>query len=134
MAAENLHIVTSDLNHTGSGGPLTDTDDLSITVAAVNDNPNLQPDTTTPVSYTENAGPTTLFSAESINSPLADPDQSANFLGGSLTVGVTSGFVAGDEIALIGPFGVSSFHIVGSNLEIRATTLSVRFPATAARR
>ena len=98
FGAENLHIVTSDLNHTGVGRAAERHRRSSVTVAAVNDNPNLQPDTTTAVSYTENAGPTTLFSAETINSPLADPDQSANFLGGSLTVGVTSGFVAGDEI------------------------------------
>src|SRR5215472_3661245 len=32
FAAENLHIVTSDLGNTGSGGPLTDTDDVAVTV------------------------------------------------------------------------------------------------------
>ena len=46
--------------------------------------------------------------------PLADPDASANFAGGSVTVAVTAGFVAGDQIALL---AASPFHIAGSSLE-----------------
>ncbi len=113
FGAENLHIVTSDLGRTGSGGPLTDTDDLSITVNAVNDPPNLQPDTTTPVSYTENATATALFAGEAVDSPLADVDQSANYAGGSVDLQITAGTVTGDRISLTG----STFHISGGNIQ-----------------
>src|SRR5207253_849909 len=37
--SDSLSVVTSDLGHTGSGGALTDTDTVSITVTAVNDAP-----------------------------------------------------------------------------------------------
>ena len=87
LGTETLHIVTNDNSHTDSAafpGAQTDTDDLSITVNAVNDNPNLQPDTTTAVSYTENAAPTALFAGENVDTPLGDVDQSANYSGGSI--------------------------------------------------
>jgi len=111
FGAENLHIVTSDLGHTGSGGPLGDSDDLSITVNAVNDPPNLQPHTTSAVSYTENAVPTSLFAGEAIDSPLADVDQSANYTGGSVTLSI-SGSVTGDQLSLI----TGAFHLAGTNV------------------
>ena len=50
FAVEKLHIVTSDNGHTGTSGPLGDTDDLILNIVAVNDAPNLQPDTTSPTS------------------------------------------------------------------------------------
>ena len=113
FAAENLHIVTSDQGFNGTGGPLTDTDDLSITVTAVNDNPNLQPDTTTAVSYTENAAPTALFAGENVDTPLADVDQSANYSGGSIDLQITAGLVTGDRIDLTG----ARFVIVAGNIQ-----------------
>ena len=59
FGAENLHIVTSDLNHTGVGRAAErHRRSFGHGGNAVNDNPNLQPDTTTAVSYTENAAPT----------------------------------------------------------------------------
>jgi hypothetical protein len=39
--AEELSIVTSDLGNTGSGGAKTDSDDLAVTVTAVNDAPTI---------------------------------------------------------------------------------------------
>jgi choice-of-anchor C domain-containing protein len=36
---DTIHIVTSDLGNTGTGGPLTDTDDVIVHVTAVNDAP-----------------------------------------------------------------------------------------------
>ena len=45
---DSLSIVTSDLGNSGSGGPLTDTDNVAITVTAVND----APVNTMPASYT----------------------------------------------------------------------------------
>ncbi|HEY2248453.1 MAG TPA: DUF4347 domain-containing protein [Bradyrhizobium sp.] len=113
FAAENLHIDTSDLGHTGTGGPLTDTDDVAVTVNAVNDNPNLQPDTTPPVSYTENASATAIFSGENVDSPIADVDQPANYAGGSIDLNITAGAVTGDRISLTG----STFHISGGNIQ-----------------
>jgi hypothetical protein len=120
FAAENLHIVTSDLGNTGSGGPQTATSDLSITVTAVNDPPNLQPHTTSALSYTENAAVTALFAGEAIDTPVADPDNPANYSGGSLTVGITSGFVTGDQIVLLAS---SPFTISGGTLMDGATAI-----------
>ena len=68
----------------------------------MNDNPNLQPDTTTPVSYTENAAPTALFAGENVDTPLGDVDQSANYAGGSIDLNITAGLVTGDRISLTG--------------------------------
>jgi 6-phosphogluconolactonase (cycloisomerase 2 family) len=113
FGAETLHIVTSDNGHTGTGGALGDTDDLGITVNAVNDNPNLQPDTTTAVSYTENAAPTALFAGENIDTPLGDVDQSANYATGSIDFNITAGAVSGDRISLTG----ATFHISGGNIQ-----------------
>ena len=69
---------------------------------AVNDNPNLQPDTTSAVGYIENAAPTALFSLENVDTPLADVDQNANYSGGSIDLNITAGLVAGDRISLTG--------------------------------
>src|SRR5205823_3692404 len=112
FGTETLHIVTNDNGHSGCRfglsftgltviarssfpGALSDNDDLAITVNPVNDNPNLQPDTTSPVSYTENAAPTALFAAENVDAPLADVDQSANYAGGSIDLQITTGLVSG---------------------------------------
>jgi hypothetical protein len=113
---ETLHIVTNDNSHTDSAafpGAQTDTDNLTITVNAVNDNPNLQPDTTTAVSYIENAVPTALFSGENVDTPLGDVDQSANYAGGSIDLNITAGLVTGDRIDLTG----SRFVIVAGNIQ-----------------
>src|SRR5699024_3080876 len=112
FAAETLHIVTSDNGNTGTPGALGDTDNLTINVLAVNDNPNLQPDTTSAVGYIENAAPTAIFSGENIDTPLADDDQSANYLGGSIDLNITAGLVSGDRISLLG----ARFTISGGNI------------------
>ena len=117
FATETLHIVTNDNSHTDSAafpGAQTDTDDLTITVNAVNDNPNLQPDSpVTPVSYIENAVPTGLFSGENVDTPLGDVDQSANYLNGSIDLNITAGLVTGDRISLTG----TRFVIVGTGIQ-----------------
>jgi hypothetical protein len=116
FATETLHIVTNDNSHTDSAafpGAQTDTDDLTITVNAVNDNPNLQPDTTTPVSYIENAAPIALFAGENVDTPLGDVDQPANYSGGSIDLNITAGAVTGDRISLTG----ATFHISGGNVQ-----------------
>jgi hypothetical protein len=124
FATETLHIVTNDNSHTDSAafpGAQTDTDNLTINVAAVNDNPNLQPDTTTPVSYTENAAALALFSAENVDTPIADVDQSANYSGGSIDLNITAGSVTGDRISLTG----SRFVIVGTSIQDTANANAV---------
>jgi hypothetical protein len=116
FGTETLHIVTNDNSHTDSAafpGAQTDTDDLTITVNAVNDNPNLQPDTTTPVTYIENAAPIALFAGENVDTPLGDVDQSANYAGGSIDLQITAGLVTGDRIDLTG----SRFVIVAGNIQ-----------------
>jgi 6-phosphogluconolactonase (cycloisomerase 2 family) len=102
LGAETLHIVTSDNGNTGTPGALGDIDNLIINVLAVNDNPNLQPDTTSAVGYIENAAPTALFSLENVDTPLADVDQNANYAGGSIDLNITAGLVSGDRINLTG--------------------------------
>src|SRR5207244_12355446 len=102
IGTETLHIITSDNGNTGTGGPLSDTDDKTITVLAVNDAPNLQPDSTSAVGYIENAAPTALFAGENVDTPLGDVDQSANYSGGSIDLQVTAGLATGDRITLTG--------------------------------
>jgi hypothetical protein len=105
---------TVNLTTTGTGGTTqysTGTVALAETINAVNDNPNLQPDSTSAVSYTENAGPTALFATETVDSPLPDVDNSANYAGGSIDLNITLGAVTGDRLSLTG----SRFVIDASN-------------------
>ena len=77
----------------------------TITVEAVNDGPTLVLSPAGPVSYTENAGPTALFSVASIT----DPDAPAEFSGGSYTVAITNPDPGGgDQIVLLGSSGFSA--------------------------
>ncbi len=85
----SLQIVSDDLGNTGSGGPLTDTDTVNITVNEQNDAPVV---TTTAgnLSYNENAGPVAIDPGLTVT----DID-SANLIGA--TVAITSGFVSGQD-------------------------------------
>jgi Ca2+-binding RTX toxin-like protein len=102
FAVENLHIVTTDGGNTGSGGTLGDTDDVTIIVNAVNDTPDVQPDTFSAVAYTENASTTALFAGSNVDTPLGDVDQVTNYFGGSIDLIITGGLVSGDRLQLTG--------------------------------
>jgi VCBS repeat-containing protein len=88
----------------------TATDTAAITVTAANDAPDLTPNAPGAVSYTENAAsPTALLATGAVS----DIDAPTNFTGGSLTVAINTGTVAGDQIVLL---TTSPFHISGSSL------------------
>src|SRR5262249_36086887 len=61
-------------------------------------------------SYAENAAPTALLATGAVS----DADNPTDFSGGSLTVAINSGAVAGDRISLLGS---SPFHIPGGVLQ-----------------
>src|SRR6266436_515622 len=84
--SDSLSVVTSDLGHTGTGGPLTDTDSVAITVTAVNDAPvNTVPGTQNP----GNGNTTLTFSgANAIN--ISDVDTGANTVTVSLSLGTSA--------------------------------------------
>jgi VCBS repeat-containing protein len=94
-----LTITTSDLGNTGVGGAMTDTDNVSITVTAVND----APVNTTPAGATTNEDTPSTFGLS-----IDDTDDNGGMLevtltvtNGTLTLGSTGGlaFTAGDGTA-----------------------------------
>jgi hypothetical protein len=87
--AASLQIISDDQGNTGTGGPLTDTDTVNITVNAANDAPVL---TTTGgnLSYTEGAA------ATAIDPGLTVTDSDSTNLTGA-TVAITVGFVSAQD-------------------------------------
>ena len=83
----------------GDGASGSDTATINIT--AVNDGPDLTPNSPLAVSYTENAAPTQLLATGAV----ADPDAPANFATGGLDLQITAGSVAGDAIVLLASSG-----------------------------
>jgi hypothetical protein len=88
--AASVQIVSDDQGFTGTGGALTDTDTINITVTAQNDAPVV---TTTAgnLSYTENAG------AVVIDPGLTVTDLDSTNLTGA-TVAITAGFVSAQDV------------------------------------
>src|SRR5205085_9396491 len=87
--AANVQIVTSDLGNTGSGGTLTDTDNVAITVNAVNDAPVLTAGGT--LGYTENDPATPIDTTITVN----DVDN-ANL--SSASIQITGNYVNGEDV------------------------------------
>jgi Ca2+-binding RTX toxin-like protein len=114
--ADSLSIVTSDLGHNGTGGPLTDTDNVAITVNAVNDAPVA---TITPVSLSATEG----VSLDLKTAGLSISDVDAN--GGSVTVtlsvgeGTLNASVGNSGVTLSGS-GTSSLTITGLVSQVNA--------------
>src|SRR6185503_13488298 len=100
--AANLQIVTSDLGNTGSGGTLTDTDNVAITVGAVND----APVNTVPGAQSTSEDTALVFSSGNSNQiSISDLDAGASTVqvtltgtNGVITLNGTTGlsFTAGD--------------------------------------
>src|SRR5678809_367430 len=98
---DTLSITTDDLGNTGSGGALSDTDTVAITVAAVND----APVNSVPTAQTVNEDTNLVFSTANGNAlSISDVDAGSsslsvtlNVLHGSLALGGTTGltFTAG---------------------------------------
>src|SRR6185503_14269645 len=103
--AANLQIQTSDLGNTGSGGTLTDTDNVAITVGAVNDAPVI----TVPPAQSTNEDTALVFSSGNGNQiSISDVDAGSSSVqvtltstNGAITLNGITGlsFSAGDGTA-----------------------------------
>ncbi len=92
---------------------------VTISVTAQNDAPNLTPDAPAAALFTENAGsPTPLLATGAVT----DPDNAADFAGGSFQVEITANGGAADQIVLRTGSG---FHVNGGNLELDAGNVVV---------
>ncbi|HSE31384.1 MAG TPA: choice-of-anchor Q domain-containing protein, partial [Pyrinomonadaceae bacterium] len=124
--AASLQIVSDDQGNTGTGGPLTDTDTVNITVNAANDAPVV---TTTAgnLSYTENDPATAIDPGLTVT----DGD-SANLVGA--TVAITSGFVSGqDTLAFTTQLGITGNYNSGTGVLTLTGSSSVANYQTALR-
>ena len=90
----------------------TSTATVNVSVAAVNDAPDMQPNSPTAVAFTENGAAVKLMPTAT----LVDPDSPASFNGGSIAVSL-AGSVAGDQIVLSGGGATLS----GANVLVGAT-------------
>jgi hypothetical protein len=124
--AASLQIVSDDQGNSGSGGPLTDTDTVNISVNAENDAPVV---TTTAgnLSYTENDPATAIDTGLTVT----DGD-SANLVGA--TVAITSGFVAAqDTLAFVNQNGITGNYNSGTGVLTLTGSSSVANYQTALR-
>jgi hypothetical protein len=124
--AASLQIVSDDQGNSGTGGPLTDTDNVNITVTATNDAPVI---TTTAgnLAYTENAGAVAIDPGLTVS----DPD-STNLTGA--TVAITAGFVSADDtLAFTNQLGISGNYNSGTGVLTLTGTTTVNNYQTALR-
>ena len=124
--AASLQIVSDDQGNTGTGGPLTDTDIVNITVTAVNDAPVV---TTTAgnLSFTENGA------AAAIDSGLTVTDVDSTNLTGA-TVAITGNFASGqDVLAFANQLGITGNYNAGTGVLTLTGTTTVGNYQTALR-
>jgi hypothetical protein len=124
--AASVQIISNDLGNTGTGGPLTDTDSVNITVNAANDAPVV---TTTAgnLSYTENDPATAIDPGLTVT----DVD-SANLVGA--TVAITGNFSsAQDTLAFTNQLGITGSYNSGTGVLTLTGTTSVANYQTALR-
>jgi len=114
----NIAIVASDLGHTGAGGALTDTDNVSIQVNPVNDPPVISLPAG-PLSYTENDPATVIDPTATVT----DIDL-VDFNTGALTVDFSAGGTADDRLAIRHQgTGAGQIGVSGSNVTYAGTTI-----------
>jgi Big-like domain-containing protein/Calx-beta domain-containing protein/cadherin-like protein len=124
--AASLQIVSDDQGNTGTGGALTDTDSVSITVNAANDPPALTA-TGGNLSYTENDPATAIDPGLTIT----DVDN-ANLTGA--TVAITGNFASGqDVLAFTNQLGITGSYNSGTGVLTLTGTTSVANYQTALR-
>src|SRR5262249_54360756 len=124
--AASLQIISDDQGFTGTGGALTDTDTVNITVNAVNDNPVV---TTTAgnLAYLENDAATAIDPGLTVT----DVD-SANLTGA--TVSITAGFVAADDtLTFTNQLGITGNYNSGTGVLTLTGTTTVANYQTALR-
>jgi VCBS repeat-containing protein len=116
---DSLSVVTSDLGNSGSGGTLTDTDNVAITVNAVND----APVNTVPGGQSVNEDQTLVFSTGNGNAiSIGDVDAGSNIVqvalsvaSGTLTLGALTGLTV-----TAGANGTSTVTVQGTLADINA--------------
>ncbi len=124
--AASLQIVSDDQGNTGTGGPLTDTDSVNITVNEQNDAPVV---TTTAgnLSYTEN-DPATAIDPGLTVTDIDSPDLTG------ATVAITAGFVsAQDTLAFTNQLGITGNYNSGTGVLTLTGTTTVANYQTALR-
>ncbi len=122
----SLQIISDDQGNTGTGGALTDTDSVSITVNAVGDTPVVTA-TAGNLSYTENDAATAIDSGLTIT----DAD-SANLTGA--TVAITGNFASGqDVLAFTNQLGITGNYNSGTGVLTLTGTTTVANYQTALR-
>jgi hypothetical protein len=121
-----LTVATSDLGNTGTGGPLTDTDNLVITVDAVNDAPVL----TLPVAQSVTLGGTlSLTSGTGNGIRVDDVDAAAGQVEVTLDVAVGTLTVAAAGSAQVQGNASISLLITGTEANVNATLDTLQFDA-----
>jgi hypothetical protein len=124
--AASLQIVSDDQGSTGTGGALTDTDSVNITVNAANDPPVVTA-TAGNLPYTENAAATAIDPGLTVT----DPD-STNLTGA--TVAITANFASGqDVLAFTNQLGITASYNSGTGVLTLTGTTTVANYQTALR-
>ncbi|HXQ69000.1 MAG TPA: choice-of-anchor Q domain-containing protein, partial [Pyrinomonadaceae bacterium] len=124
--AASLQIISDDQGNTGTGGVLTDTDTINITVNAANDAPVVTA-TAGNLSYTENDLPTVIDPGLTIT----DVDN-ANLTGA--TVAITGNFANGqDVLAFTNQLGITGNYNAGTGVLTLTGTTTVANYQTALR-
>ena len=124
--AASLQIVSDDQGNTGTGGALTDTDTVNITVNAANDAPVVTA-TAGNLSYTENDAATAIDPGLTVT----DGDN-ANLTGA--TVAITGNFASGqDVLAFTNQFGITGNYNSGTGVLTLTGTTTVANYQTALR-
>ncbi|HEU4836815.1 MAG TPA: tandem-95 repeat protein [Pyrinomonadaceae bacterium] len=124
--AASLQIISDDQGNTGTGGALTDTDTVNITVNAVGDTPVVTA-TAGNLSYIENDAPTAIDTGLTVT----DVD-SANLTGA--TVAITGNFASGqDVLAFTNQLGITGNYNSGTGVLTLTGTSSVANYQTALR-
>ncbi|HJT65247.1 MAG TPA: Ig-like domain-containing protein [Pyrinomonadaceae bacterium] len=122
----SLQIVSDDQGNTGTGGPLTDTDSVNITVNGANDAPVVTASGGN-LSYTENGA------AAAIDSGLTVADNDSPNLTGA-TVAITGNFASGqDVLAFTNQLGITGNYNSGTGVLTLTGTASVANYQTALR-
>ena len=125
--AANITVATSDLGNTGSGGALTDSDSVAITVNAVND----APVNTVPAAQTMSEDGTLTFSAANGNAiSIADVDAGSSNV--QVTLTATNGVLtlAGTAGLTVSGNGTGTVTVTGSQANINTALNGLLFAPT----
>ncbi|MEA2478371.1 MAG: hypothetical protein QOJ07_293, partial [Thermoleophilaceae bacterium] len=126
FGSDTIAIAVDDLNHNGSGGPLTATKNVAVSVTSVDDAPTLtQPDGA--LAYTEDVPTENVATAIAPNLAASDID-SANAQ--SATVKIASGYANGqDVLAYGGTLLTATLNAAGDTLTLSGTATIAQYQA-----